>query len=206
MNSIRSFFARQEGASAAEFALVLPLAMLIFFGIIDSGRYLWEVNRAEKATQAGARFAVATDLVPSDLANYSFAVSGGIIQGTVVPRTAFDGISCSSNGTTVTCACPTGAPCAFGETADPEAFRRIVARMRRYLATVAEENVIIDYSWSGLGFSGDPITSDVAPIITVSLRDLGFTPILAAPFGGAVSLPAARYSLTTEDGQGTVSN
>jgi hypothetical protein len=206
MNIIRNFFSRQEGASAAEFALVLPLAMLIFFGIIDSGRYLWEVNRAEKATQAGARFAVATELVPSDLAAYSFAVSGGIIQGTVVPRTAFNGISCSSNGTTVACACPAGAPCAFGETADPDAFRRIVARMRLFLATISEENVVVDYSWSGLGFSGDPITPDVAPIITISLKNMPFTPIIAAPFGGSVNLPNARYSLTMEDGQGTVSN
>ena len=34
-------------------------------GIIDAGRLMWEYNRAEKATQMGARFAVVTDMIPA---------------------------------------------------------------------------------------------------------------------------------------------
>ena len=51
----------RSAASAAEFALVLPLLLLFLFGIIDAGRFMWEYNRAEKATQVGARVAVVTD-------------------------------------------------------------------------------------------------------------------------------------------------
>ena len=42
---------------------MLPLLILFLFGIIDAGRFLWEINRAEKATQVGARLAVVTDVV-----------------------------------------------------------------------------------------------------------------------------------------------
>ena len=49
----------------AEFALVLPVALLFLLGIVDAGRYLYEVNQLEKATQMGARFAVVTDPVAS---------------------------------------------------------------------------------------------------------------------------------------------
>jgi Flp pilus assembly protein TadG len=57
----------RSGSSAAEFALVLPLLILLLFGIIDGGRYLWEVNKAEKATQVGARVAVVTDVLETGL-------------------------------------------------------------------------------------------------------------------------------------------
>ncbi len=195
-----------ENASAGEFALVLPLAMLFFFGIIDSGRYLWEVNQAEKATQKGARFAVATDMVPSGLADYSFAISSAIPQGTVVPKTAFSRITCTSDGTTATCACPSGAPCAFGTAANTASFNRIVTRMQTMLGRITRQNVVIDYTWSGLGFSGDPNGPDVSPMVTIRLNNVQFNPILTTAFGGTVKLPGASYSLTAEDSLGQVSN
>ncbi len=55
----------RRGASAAEFALVLPLLLLLLFGIIDAGRFLYETNRAEKATQMGARYAIVTNVIPA---------------------------------------------------------------------------------------------------------------------------------------------
>lgn len=63
----------ENGGPAAEFALVLPVALLFLAGIIDVGRYMWTYNEAEKATQMGVRYAVATDAVASGLAEYSFA-------------------------------------------------------------------------------------------------------------------------------------
>lgn len=210
----------ENGGPAAEFAMVLPLALLFLFGMIDVGRYMWELNRAEKATQMGARFAVVTDFVPggtsiNGLYNYSFAVSGGITQGTPVSTSAFPGVRCVSNGTTVSCTCK--GTCAFDVTGDNAIFSRIVSRMQSFKSDISAANVVLNYDNSGLGFSGDPTGPDVAPLVTVGLRNVNFVPLTTMIFNGAMSMAGAStanssplghltYSLTMEDGQGTASN
>jgi Flp pilus assembly pilin Flp len=202
----RSFLRNASGATAAEFALVLPLLILFLFGIIDAGRIMWTWNQAEKATQMGVRMAVATDVIPSGLVGYSFAVSGGIPQGDPIPESAFGGATCQSTSGSVACACKTGATCPALGTANTASFTRIVTRMNQMFAEVAANNVVIDYSYSGLGFAGDPNGSDVAPLVTVRLRNITFTPTLFRLFGASVTLPDFSAALTLEDGQGTVSN
>lgn len=194
---------------AAEFALVLPVMLLFLLGIIDVGRLMWTWNRAEKATQMGVRYAVATDIVPTALADYSFAVSGGIPQGDPIPDTAFSEIQCTSNGTTANCSC-TGA-CGPSTLIDDQnaanaRFANVVARMHLFLPEIAANNVRIDYAWSGLGYAGDPNGPDVSPLVTVRLTGLNFTPLLFGLFGGSVTLPDFRAALTLEDGSGTESN
>ena len=196
----------RSGASAAEFALLLPIVLLFLLGIIDAGRYAWEFNKAEKATQAGARYAVVTNLVPSGLQNYSFAVSGGIPQGTVVPIDKFGGISCSDASGTASCTCIDATACAFGTAANDTAFANIVQRMQFLKQDITRANVQVDYLWSGLGYSGDPNGPDVAPLVNVQLKDLQFSPLTLFLFGGTIPLPSASYSLTLEDGVGTESN
>jgi len=71
------------GSSAAEFALVLPLFLILLFGVIDAGRFMWEYNQAEKATQVGARVAVVTNVLASQLRdeNYAGQTVGGPHSG-----------------------------------------------------------------------------------------------------------------------------
>lgn len=201
----RELLTNERGAAAAEFSLVLPLLLLAIFGTIDVGRYAWVINMNEKATQAGTRWAVATDLIDSDLKTYSFAAQGGITQGTVVDQTAFPGVTCQSNGTAATCSCD-GASCSFGLTADNTAFTNLVNRMKQFNPNINAQNVVVNYAWSGLGFSGDPNGPDVAPLTTVRLRNMNFSPLTLFIFGGSVPLPSASYALSMEDGQGTTSN
>lgn len=203
---VRRFRGDRHGATAAEFALILPIALLFLLGLIDVGRYGWAYNQAEKATQIGARWAAATDLIPSGLVSYSYAVSSGIPQGTVVPKSAFPGIQCTSSGGTVSCTCKTGGTCpaAIPGTADQAAFDRLANRMFQIWGGVGKDNIRIDYDWSGLGYSGDPTGPDVAPLITVSIQNKQFP--LWFMLGNTVPLPTARYTITAEDGQGTESN
>lgn len=198
--TLRRFRKDASGASAAEFALVLPLLLVFILGTIDVGLYSWSFNRAEKATQTGARLAVVTDMLPDGLADHSFAVTDGIPQGTVVPASAFPGVSCTSAG------CTCNGSCTFSTNLDTVAFDALVDRMRDIRADIQPTNVVVNYEYSGLGFSGDPNGPDVAPIVTVELRDLTYQPITLALFGATLDLPTLRYSLTSEDGEGLVSN
>ena len=86
------------------------------------------------------------------------------------------------------------------------AFDAIVTRMQYFLPTLAPENVIIDYTNSGLGYAGDPNGADVAPLVTVRIDDMTFQPITLLLFGAAFDLPEFRAGLTLEDGAGSVSN
>src|SRR5438552_2784857 len=97
----------QSGSSAAEFALVLPLLLVLLFGIIDAGRWIWTYNQAEKAAQMGARMAIVTDMIEPGIGTGYVGV-GGLTQGDIIPASAFGKITCTSSGCTCTTAlCPT---------------------------------------------------------------------------------------------------
>lgn len=199
------FLANEDGGPAAEFALVLPLALLFLFGVVDIGRFMWEFNRAEKATQMGARYAVATDIVSTGLSNYSFAISCSVPQGTTVNSSQFGSSICTSSQCTVTTSC-TGI--SSGNTAsayNSTAFTNIVNRMQAFKTDILPANVTVSYTNSGLGYAGDPNGLDIAPLTTVRVTGLRFNPIVL--FNAVtLTMPDFSYSLTMEDGSGTVSN
>ena len=210
----KHFSSNNDGASAAEFALVLPIMLLFLFGIIDVGRLMWTWNQAEKATQMGVRYAVVTTMIPPGLASHSFSVNGGLIQGAVIPRSSFGGAICELENkslatSALSCKCMTGETCPdLGKPTNTTTapFSNIVTRMKAIYPTIAKNNVVVEYGYSGLGYAGDPFGPDVAPLITVSLRNITFTPILLQVFGGSITLPDFRASLTMEDGAGSASN
>lgn len=216
MRALRSFLRDQRGATAAEFALVLPVALLFLLGIIDVGRYAWAFNRLEKAVQMGTRYAVATSIVPEGLNDKVFI--GTSCNGkTLNPG---DSISCinaigtiSCGGSPVSCACaPTSLATSCDQlpgTANSTAFTDIVTRMQVISPAITPGEVTVKYSGSGLGFAGDPNQdasgnplSQVAPVVTVQVASVAFRSLLL--LGGNMPLPAFSYSQTLEDGDGAV--
>jgi len=194
MRTLHRLIRNNAAASAAEFALVLPLLLILLFGIIDVGRFMWEYNRAEKATQMGARYAVVTAMVPSGLAGYSFSVSDGIVQGTAVPTANFDSATCDN----VDCSTCTGTVCgSIGY--DTLAFTNIVDRMAAMYPPIAPGNVQVIYKNVGLGFAGNPDGPDVSTLVTVKLRGLSFHPVTCFVFPCSIPMPDFHASLTLED-------
>lgn len=197
-------FKRDESGLAAEFALVLPLLLLLLLGTIDVGIYAWRINQAEKATQAGTRFAVVTNPLAEEILTASYVNtsvgSTTIGQGDRIPPEALGQLTCNSTS----CTCTTG-PCP-GTTFDSAAFSALAARMRSVYPGVQDANIVVEYRGSGLGFAGDPNGPDIAPLITVRLVNMQYTPVTLSPIGTTVNLPDFAYSLTSEDASGTASN
>jgi Flp pilus assembly protein TadG len=211
MNVLVNLIANEDGGPAAEFAMVLPVALLFLFGIIDVGRYMWEVNSAEKATQMGVRFAAVGDVIASDLSNYNFTTSCSVAGGNTVTAAQFPGMTCTGGGTvaapTATCTAASST-CATqpGTTASATALGNIVTRMRVFNKEIAPANVTVAYTNSGLGYAGNPNGLDVTPLVTVTIQNLVFKPLTTRIFNISVPLPDFSYSLTLEDGSGDVSN
>lgn len=195
-----------------EFALLLPLVLAFLLGMIDTGRYFWEINKAEKATQMATRYAAVTDLIPSDLSTFNFVGTNGLTSGDAITSTSFPGVTCTgAANNTVSCTCGAGGisgTCAFGLTADSAAFSKLVTRLKWIKPDIQSQNVRVEYLYSGIGFAGDPTGPNVSPLVRVSLSGVTFTPITLMLFkrSWSLTLPSFAYTLTMEDGQGSASN
>ena len=188
-----SLLRSRRASSAAEFALVLPLLILFLFGILDIGRYMWALNRAEKATQMGVRYAVVSDPV-ANVVNVDFVDDYSIPGGDVVPTATFGSANCTNSGN---CTVTGTASSVNGRNA--VAFDAIVAWMQKFYPELQPSNVRVIYQNVGLGYSGDPSGPDVAPLTTVELTGLPFSALVL--FGGSIGLPDINASLTLEDGE-----
>lgn len=217
MTKLRNLLADPTGASAAEFALVLPLFLLLVFGTIDAGRFVWEYNRAEKATQVGARLATVTDPLDSGLRDEDYAGQsvGGVTIGVgdLIPAGALGSLRCTSTG----CQCET-APCPTPGTFNTTTFNNVlVARMQQIYPEIEAENVVVRYKGSGFGYAGSATgggggggggateTMEISPLITVTLTGLQFRPISTLLLA-QMTMPAFSTTLTAEDASGQYSN
>ena len=201
-----------RGAGAAEFALTLPLLLLLIVGIIDAGRFLWDANRAEKATQVGARMAIVTNPVSPGLIEADFA-SADVAAGELIPASSLGSLACTSTE----CTCETD-PCPVDDASvDSAAFTAIVTRMQQIYPQVQADKVQVIYRGSGFGFAGAPVTGgggggggvvetmEISPLVTVQLNDIKFYPITALLFA-EIDMPTFSTTLTSEDANGSFSN
>ncbi|RIX32440.1 TadE/TadG family type IV pilus assembly protein [Sphingomonas edaphi] len=199
---LRTVLGDCRAASAAEFGLVLPLLLLLLFGIIDMGRFFWTLNTSEKATQIGARMAIVTTPVSPDLVSKSY-VNGTVTKaGDLIPASALGIFRCTNTG----CTCPTP-PCPVANgSVNSTAFNVIVSRMAQISPRIGADNVVIEYSGSGLGYAGPADgTMDVQPLVTVSVQNETFNFISLLGLAD-ITLPPARATLTAEDSAGSFSN
>jgi len=190
----------ETGATLIEFAIVISLFLLIFFGLIDFGRLAYHVVTSERATQAAARIAAvrppACVGVPTVVTRHASAP----------PGTDY-GTSCNAGG--AVCRDPGAITCTGTATnATAAEAWAVVETVLPPGATIA--NLRFTYSYDpNLGFLGGPYV----PVVTVELENVGFefvTPLSslavvagAAPGGPGYDtgfvLPSQSVSLPAED-------
>lgn len=198
---LRRFARAEDGTALVEFAVILPLFLLLFFALIDFGRMGGDYTLADKALQRAARIAAVRPPVCSGVP--SFNARGTVPSGTTPPKF---GTSCTA-GSTI-CAAPAAAVCA-GQTGNAT-FNEIWAAVTPMLAADATPaNLQFTYAYDpALNFLGGPYV----PVVTVEIIGMNFgfvTPLsglasLAGATSGAgltgqVAYPAMRMTLPGED-------
>ena len=93
----------ESGASAVEFALLLPVLMLILFGIIEFGFALYKQAVLTNASREGARLGIVQSVPPITLAAVqatidSYLLAGGINPGDLSPAPVITGVPGSVTG------------------------------------------------------------------------------------------------------------
>lgn len=91
----------RRGQSMVEFALILPLLILLLFGILDLGRAVYAYSTINNAAREGARWAIVDQTVAdirTEAANQGvgLGITPGAIEVTFVNNT--DGSACTSVG------------------------------------------------------------------------------------------------------------
>ena len=203
-----SLWREQSGAVFAEFALLLPMVVIIVCGAIDFLNAFFQWNAAAKAVEVGARIAAVSDPVATGLNGLSNrALFDGAEPGSPLPSFT---VTCSDGA----CACAGTCAEIGADSYDDAAMDRIVfgrgsaacgdARsayatgMCDVLASITPANVTITYSHTGLGHAGRP--GGPLPTITVSLHDMQFQFFfLTALFGAHIAIPPMTTTMTAED-------
>jgi Flp pilus assembly protein TadG len=137
----RSWGGRNEGASAVEFAITLPLLIVFVLGVADYGILMNNAASLIGATRAGGEVAKEN---PSVTAAQLTAL--GIFPSGATPSVSASSCSCFDN-TTVSCPTPGGAsanPCAA----------KSDTRVLRYVTVSATQSFSPLFSWTSFTFPG----------------------------------------------------
>jgi Flp pilus assembly protein TadG len=120
---IRRFFSCQNGAAAAEMALIAPLSILLFFSAVETGHYFYAQQQLVKAVRDGARFGARQPFADVNCRSGSGVVSQrvkdevraitltGALSGQSEQRSGWDSSEISFS---VTATCPTSAEATDG--------------------------------------------------------------------------------------------
>jgi Flp pilus assembly protein TadG len=207
---LTSRFGDEAGSVLVEFAVLLPVIVIIVFGSVDLLYAFYQWNAAAKAVAIGARIAAVSDPVAAGLNGLSNRV---VLSGLAVPRGQMPSFTVACDGDTATCACTGTCTGMAGNSYDATAMNRIVfgrgslscgdassiytTGMCDVLASIKPANVVVSYQQTGLGFAGRP--GGPVPTITVALQKMTFQFFFLEALGIKIAMPAMTTTITAED-------
>ena len=170
-----------DGSAFLEFTIFAMFFFTLLFGIVEFSLAYYQWNAGTKAVQLGARLAAVSDPVPTGLESLT-GMEGGAEPGD--PMTDFSA-KCQSDSPTADtgdCDC-TGFTCTY-DASSAAAVRRMVfgrsdrtacsatapAGMCNLFSRVTPENVVVTYTYTGMGYAGRP--GGPVPTIRVELVGL----------------------------------
>ncbi len=179
----------RTGASLAEFALILPLLMLLTFGMLETGFLLWQIQQGEIAAKRAVRLASTRALLapgafgdcgPSTPTNAQAGQECALLVGGDLSLWA----TCRGNGTG-------GAACG------PD-IAALVTEIGRFYPRAEPENIVIEFHGAGLGFQG---LGHPVPLITVKFENVQYEWITLGALAGLtnITLPDMSASAAAED-------
>ena len=196
---IAGFRSDERGATMIEYAMVLPIFLLLFFGLIDFGRLAFHVVASERAMQVAARVAAVRPPACTGVPDTQ-------VRDPAATAPPEFGTNC--NAGTKVCLDPGTISCTGSATnATATEIWTLVRGTLPNDATIGQLRFSYAYD-ADLGFLGGPFV----PVVTVELEDVGFkfvSPLSAlARLAGAtltgdidkdIKLPRASVSLPGED-------
>jgi Flp pilus assembly protein TadG len=211
LDSLKRLRDDTDGAAFLEFTVFAMFFFTLLFGIVEFTLAYYQWNAGTKAVQLGARLAAVSNPVASGLESLT-GLEGSANPGD--PMSDFSAV-CQSNsptGATGTCTC-TGFTCSYDSVDSAAAVRRVVfgkgdrtacsgeppAGMCNLFSRVTPENVVVTYTYTGLGYAGRP--GGPVPTIRVELVDIPMQFIFFdALFGlNDYDIPGLASTVTGED-------
>lgn len=192
----------ESGAALIEAALVLPVLLVLIFGMADLSLFLWQQNAAQKAVQLGVRQAVVSQsaavgpgLTPTESLNYwdglplGHSCAPARDRGSACPVFA---VMCSVREQ---CACPGFGRCNFSFAEVNLA--PIHQAMRATLPQLRPDQIEIAYATNYLGYVGRPVPVPVN--VTVSLVGLRYDLLFLGNLLGSSLAIRASATLPSEN-------
>lgn len=101
---IRSFTAETSGAALVEFAIMLPMMLLLFAVIIEGGRLMWSYQSVNAGVRDATRYLAR--IAPGDICDSGGSVVGYTSELEAIVRETSDGSAIFPSGITVNSVTP----------------------------------------------------------------------------------------------------
>lgn len=172
------FARREEGGFQVEFAITLPILILLSIGLLEFSLIAFDYQRAAEATRRAVRFAI----LDNPIANTANLLAGQTIQ-------------CTSTGGEVSCTggSPADSPEYPPDTGDQN-FQAMLALMRDVYDGIEEENVRVTYESTDVG--GEELIGGIIPLVTIEVINLQHELVTGSIIGiGTLTYPDFKTSV-----------